>query len=206
MVLKVRSDLFQKSAQWVSSSVNVHENPQKMISSESKMLDKTNVKLQKDKTQSKVRFTNQKTNKKMKTQNYVQQEKVVRFSNDLMDSCRTLCKLCNDSIILSKLEQHIKTKHSLNSSEYKKMYGKPVMEKLIFHKCGLCSFVLLLDSDFISQHLKTFHQITQKHYNSTYMQKRGKKSPVKNIENITDKELENMSEDDLLEVIDEVML
>ena len=82
------------------------------------------------------------------------------------------------------------------------MYGKPIMENLIFHKCGLCSF----DSDFISQHLKTFHQITQKHYSLTYMQKRVKKSPGKNIENITDEELENMSEDDLLEVIDELML
>ena len=199
MVLAVRSDLFQTSSKWVPSSANVQENPQKMISSVSKMFDERKGNVKKITKQMKNIFADQRKKS-------VQQNKEVRFSNELEDSCRTLCKVCNASIILSKLEQHTRTKHSMTSSEYKIIHGKPVIESLIFHKCGLCSFVLLLDSDFISQHLKTFHQITQKHYNSTYMQKRGKKSPVKNIENITDKELENMSEDDLLEVIDEVML
>lgn len=70
-------------------------------------------------------------------------------------------------------------------SDYKLKYGNPrdhIHEK-IYHKCGLChqvsifliSFYLqvdfqeiLLDSDEIAHHLKKFHEITHKNYNSKY--------------------------------------
>ena len=43
---------------------------------------------------------------------------------------------------------------------------------LIFHQCGICEEYLVLDSDYIAQHLKggsSFHDITHGNYNAKFM-------------------------------------
>jgi len=60
----------------------------------------------------------------------------------------------------------------MNIADYKANYGelkKDIIE-MVYHECGLCGQVLLLDSDVIAMHLRQKHQITHKNYNEKYMQ------------------------------------
>ena len=93
------------------------------------------------------------------------------FSNNMKDSVRTVCRICDMELILTRLRGHTKDKHSITITDYKKKFNIQVLEvtEKVFHKCFLCSDIMLLDSDTIATHLHK-HNITHKAYNDKYMQ------------------------------------
>ena len=62
--------------------------------------------------------------------------KKYKFSNNLMDSCKTVCKLCGKQFILNKMRSHTKTKHGMQITEYKAKFNQffyNIVEK-VFHR------------------------------------------------------------------------
>ena len=97
--------------------------------------------------------------------------RVIRFSNDMRDACKTTCQICKAAVFLTTLRGHTRNTHKVPIEEYKKVYGNHrnnIIEK-VFHNCGICLKTVLLDSDEISHHLKKNHSITHKSYNEEYM-------------------------------------
>ena len=95
----------------------------------------------------------------------------VRFSNDMKDACKTVCRVCKKPNSISKLRYHVRQMHNIPIDEYRKTHGNPrdaIIEK-VYHKCGLCIKSILLDSDEISSHLRSNHSISHKNYNAQYM-------------------------------------
>ena len=92
------------------------------------------------------------------------------FSNDMKDACRTTCRLCDREMIQTRLRSHTKDKHGMSITDYKAKFNLLVVDitEKVFHKCALCSDILLLDSDTIAQHLHK-HDITHRTYNDKYM-------------------------------------
>ena len=94
----------------------------------------------------------------------------LNFSNDTRDACKTACKLCGKELYLMRMRGHTKDKHDMNITDYKMKFnlqGFDIIEK-VFHRCALCSDIMLLDSDTIATHLNK-HDITHKAYNDKYM-------------------------------------
>jgi len=99
------------------------------------------------------------------------------YSNNLLDdSCKTVCKVCQQAIRLSRMRSHTKLTHGLSSQQYKKKYGiyrHHILDPIYFHKCGLCDKDLLLDMDAIYTHcLKSHGGIKMKEYTSRFLEKR----------------------------------
>ena len=94
------------------------------------------------------------------------------FSNDMKDACKVKCKICEKEVVMSSISHHTRSVHCLLLTEYKGIYGdhKETILKKIYHKCGLCKEVLLLDVLEISVHLKrSKHEISHKEYNARFM-------------------------------------
>ena len=99
-----------------------------------------------------------------------------RYSNDMKDAVKVICKICEKVCFLTTMRQHTRKMHHLTIDEYKGLYGNTkseIVEK-IFHHCGLCSESILLDSDEISWHLRRNHKgkVTHKDYNAQFMKTR----------------------------------
>jgi hypothetical protein len=93
------------------------------------------------------------------------------ISNDCADYVLVKCNLCGEHKTITNLRAHTKSAHKLTITEYKKQYGQLVPVKVVMHKCGICSELILLDSDQIAAHLKIpGHNISHKKYNTAYMQ------------------------------------
>ena len=98
-----------------------------------------------------------------------------RLSNCMRDGVRSICQICRRSETWNNMRSHTKNVHGIRITDYKQQYGQlinTVVEK-VFHKCGLCARVLLLDPDVIKQHLGNYHRISLKQYSAKYMTKRG---------------------------------
>merc|ERR1712129_531444 len=101
--------------------------------------------------------------------------KKFRFSNNTRDCCRTACKICGSVLVLSRMREHTKSVHQLQIGEYKAKYQQTFfdIEEKVFHRCGVCSLPLLLDSDVIASHLngnRVSHKMSHGEYNKAYMQ------------------------------------
>ena len=159
------------------------------------------------------------------------EEKFVgRFSNRMADAVRTVCQICKKEVEFNQMRIHTRKAHEVGISEYKRMYGDLIanLVEAVYHKCTLCSQVLLLNGDVIASHAKK-HRITHKEYNRRFIV--GKKENLdakeeQNLEskhealmndledNLTDmktekasgaelrRKLEQMSSDDLLRELD----
>ena len=140
------------------------------------------------------------------------------FSNNMVDACKTLCKLCQTPKTLHEMRSHTKKKHNINITAYKEKYGelKDQIMKKTFHRCGLCSFLLLLDSDEIAKHLKRSHKVSHKEYNDKFMQFRytsGEASKSRGSNKIQydepnelkKRDFEKMSAAQLLQEIDKIL-
>jgi len=92
------------------------------------------------------------------------------FSSDMKDACRTVCRICDREMVLTRLRGHTKDKHDLSITDYKIKFNLQVLEvtEKVFHKCALCSEIMLLDSDAIAQHLHK-HSISHRTYNDKHM-------------------------------------
>merc|ERR1740131_822174 len=72
---------------------------------------------------------------------------------------------------MTRLRSHTKSAHKVTITEYKAMYGPDLFPiKTVYHRCGICEELVVLDSDHIATHLKKpGHNITHKNYNEGFM-------------------------------------
>ena len=94
------------------------------------------------------------------------------YSNDMKDACRVKCKICDKGVTMSTMRRHVREVHCLELTEYTEIYGDPKKHivKKMYHQCGVCKEVLLLDVLEIGTHLKrSRHGISHKEYNARYM-------------------------------------
>ena len=103
-------------------------------------------------------------------QEYIQSEPVVRrYSNNMKDAAQTNCHICGKTFKFTAMRSHTKKNHGLTIMDYRGKYGQLVPLEEIYHKCGLCGYELLLDSDNVMIHLKNSHKITHANYNAEFM-------------------------------------
>ena len=94
----------------------------------------------------------------------------LKYSTDTKDYCKTVCMICGMEMYLMRMRGHTKDKHDISITDYKLKFNIKVFKVIskVFHKCGLCSEIMLLDADTIGTHLDK-HDMTHKEYNETYM-------------------------------------
>ena len=123
------------------------------------------------------------------------------FSNNMKNAVKTKCKLCKNDVTLSAMRCHTKKTHSMTITEYKEKYGELDIINPVYHKCAICSAVMILDSDNIASHLRkrNLHNTTFGAYNQKFL--------VDNfsfpVYTMTD--LQNMEFDDFMKVLDNVL-
>jgi len=124
--------------------------------------------------------------------------KNLKFSNDMKDACKTLCMLCDKAFILTRMRTHTKEKHFLQISEYRKRFNLSsfqIIEK-VFHSCGICDEVLLLDSDLIGSHLHNHEGISHSSYNNKFMKTMKNKVDVKKEMHVEETEPKTAKEEE----------
>ena len=99
----------------------------------------------------------------------IPEEENCKLSDDLADSCRTLCKICGSAFTLPHMRSHTMIKHELQITKYKDLYGPFEIIEKVFHKCHLCGKILLLDSDAMGGHIKGTHKMKEKEYKERFM-------------------------------------
>ena len=137
---------------------------------------------------------------KVKRASETEEEKVARFSNSMKDAVRTVCQICKKEVEFNHMRIHTRKAHEVGISEYKRMYGNLTenLVEAVYHKCTLCSQVILLNGDVIATHAKK-HRITHKEYNSRFIIGKKENLDVKQEENLKSKheELMNNLDDNL---------
>ena len=134
----------------------------------------------------------------------VEDVREIRFSNNTRDACKAMCLICKRPVFLTTMRTHTRARHNLTIEEYRQEYGDhrdKIIEK-VYHKCGICLAIILLDSDDVAKHLRRHHSITHRRYNEEYMATRnsdraeqGKgESSVKNVD-VCD-EMKDVGEDE----------
>lgn len=93
------------------------------------------------------------------------------ISNDFADYTLVECKICLIHTPMTRLRSHTKSAHKVTITEYKAQFGPDLVPIVpVYHRCGICEELVLLDSDHIAVHLKKpGHYITHKNYNEGYM-------------------------------------
>ena len=94
----------------------------------------------------------------------------LKYSNDAKDYCQTACLICGKEMYLMRMRAHTKEKHGIGITDYKtkfQLQGFHIISK-VFHKCGICSEIMLFDADTINTHVAK-HDITHKAYNETFL-------------------------------------
>lgn len=96
-------------------------------------------------------------------------EKNCKLSDDLADSVKTMCQICELPINLTGMRSHTMLKHNLQITKYKELYGSFQIIEHVFHKCHLCGQILLLDSDAMGVHIKGKHKMKEREYKTAFM-------------------------------------
>ena len=93
-----------------------------------------------------------------------------QFSNSMSDACTHLCRLCGKSVTVTGMRNHTRTSHGIAISAYTAQFGnyREKMEKVMWHKCGLCAKVFLLDGDEIHKHCNS-HRIMMAEYTKMFI-------------------------------------
>ena len=121
----------------------------------------------------------------------------VTLSDNMNDYCKTKCKICGELSTLASLRHHVRLKHAIKITDYKKVYGLLDIVEKFHHKCKLCERIVLLDADDIKNHLQHKHKDTQVLvYNKMYMSSTMRKK--QNFKS-TDPDLDHQLIYDLLE-------
>ena len=109
----------------------------------------------------------------------------LRFSNLTSDYNKTACKICGKKFVLGVMRNHTQKLHQMTITEYKDKFQQHffTLEDPIFHRCGVCQVILLLDSDSIARHLKnkTTHGMTHKEYNQKFINLAYNTQPKENM-------------------------
>ena len=92
-------------------------------------------------------------------------------SNDFSDYMLVECQICSLHTPQTRLRSHTKSAHGITITEYKAQFGNPDPVEPVYHRCGVCSQLIFLDSDAVAVHLKSggHPRITHKDYNDQYM-------------------------------------
>ena len=98
----------------------------------------------------------------------------LRLSNRTSDYNKTACKVCGKKIALGVMRNHTKVFHQMTITEYKENFQQHyyTVDEPIFHRCGLCKVIVLLDSDSIAMHLRNnsgTHGLTHSEYNQKFL-------------------------------------
>ena len=94
------------------------------------------------------------------------------ISNDLADYTLVECQICNLQLPMTRLRSHTKAVHNVPITEYKAMFGSSLTPvAVVWHRCGVCRQLVMLDSDHVAVHLKSggHPRITHKDYNEAFM-------------------------------------
>jgi len=94
----------------------------------------------------------------------------LKFSNHTRDAVQTVCQVCGSRETLVNMRSHTRKVHGISITDYKNKHGalSDHFVEAVYHKCGLCSKVLLLDPDTLAPHAKS-HGITHRDYSAKYM-------------------------------------
>ena len=93
-----------------------------------------------------------------------------QLSNSMSDCCTHLCRICGKSVTVTGMRNHTRTSHGIAISVYAAQFGnyREKMEKVMWHKCGLCAKVFLLDGDEIHKHCNS-HRIMMAEYTKMFI-------------------------------------
>ena len=80
-----------------------------------------------------------------------------RFSDQKGDYIVFICSICSFEGHYRKLLAHLKKQHSLNITEYKKIYGKSETKEKILHKCKICHDSIEFIYDTLTSHFRSKH-------------------------------------------------
>ena len=140
-----------------------------------------------------------------------------RFSNDISEAVQTTCAICQTAISLTDMQIHTRKSHNMSMTEYTGEYGQMEIVDLVYHKCGLCSFVMIMDRKTIMNHVRK-HGFTFSNYGIAFITKPTTVSPKKEsmqternkkedreVPIYTKKEIWDMSSDELLQAMDKVL-
>ena len=138
-----------------------------------------------------------------------------RYSNTMMDAVKTSCKVCNTHFTLSKMGKHTKKTHFLALPKYIEIYGQLDILEAVYHKCGLCSEVLMIDNNIIVSHLKKKHTVPVDVYYAQFMTTAFKEQEEK-YENkkvggeklfglVSAEEIQNMNTAKLMSLFDQII-
>ena len=114
-----------------------------------------------------------------------------------MDECvRSAFKVCGVIFKLTDMRRHTKNAHNMTITDHKSKFNQQQyfdLIELVLHKCGICEEYLVLDSDYVSVHLKSRahnHNISYANYNAKYMilnKNKEKSSKHKNVLKLNNK-------------------
>ena len=112
------------------------------------------------------------------------------LSNNMGDCCTHLCRICGKSVTVTGMRNHTRTSHGVPINAYTAQFGnyREKLEKVTWHKCGLCAKVFLLDGDEIHKHCNS-HRIMMAEYTKMFIvnnynstrRGRGSRFPPQNI-------------------------
>ena len=93
-----------------------------------------------------------------------------RFSNNMKDVVKTVCKICMVAKSTLEMRSHTKKMHGVNIRDYKQQFGElgDHLIEIVLHKCGVCNETLLFSHDVISGHVRSKHKISCKTYSQKY--------------------------------------
>jgi len=116
---------------------------------------------------------NKAQNKKKCAENKEPAKDDIKISDDMVDACKTICKICHKTFRLSMMRIHT-LKHGLQITKYKEIHGnfhedKSMIVEIVYHKCHLCGKLVLLDNDALGGHIKGTHKWTEKDYKGQFM-------------------------------------
>jgi len=93
------------------------------------------------------------------------------ISNDMSNANKAACVLCGKVQTCSTMRSHTKAVHNLSISDYKRKFGDPRTHVVdpVYHKCGLCGVLILLDGDSLASHCNGMHKMVLSAYSSQFL-------------------------------------
>ena len=94
---------------------------------------------------------------------------IVQVSNHMGDQVKTVCQICLEQFSINQMHVHIRFVHNKSPLEYKEKFGNHInhIRDKVFHKCGVCSQMLLWEFNSIKHHMSR-HKMTHGQYNKQF--------------------------------------
>ena len=117
----------------------------------------------------------------------LQDGEIVKVSDHMRDQAKTVCQICLEQFSINQMHVHIRFVHNNSPLEYKEKFGNHInhIRDKVFHKCAVCSRMLLWEFNSIKHHMYR-HKMTHGQYNKQFNVvpcKKGFKQKIKNYLN-----------------------